>query len=204
MGTVILLHGYGADAKDLSPLQEILDPDGHWSFVFPDAPLEVPISPFWTGRAWFPISLREIEAGVEMSSVRPPGLDQAKNIVKDLIFQADDGPVVLGGFSQGAMLSLQVALDEPTSVRGLILYSGVLVDGAVAKSKAAGLKGMPILQTHGRQDPVLPFRQAEVLRGFLQDAGANLEYWPFDGQHEIPVGALKRAKEMLARLHGQA
>jgi phospholipase/carboxylesterase len=59
---VMLLHGYGASMDDLFPLFEYLAKD--WNWFFPNAPLEVPIGPMMSGRAWFPIDMEALNAAM--------------------------------------------------------------------------------------------------------------------------------------------
>lgn len=198
---VVLLHGFGADASDLFPLADILDPETKWNFIVPDAPLEIPVGPSWTGRAWFPISLRELEVGVDFTQIRPPGLEVAVSVVDELLFHLDSKKLVLGGFSQGAMVATEIAMSQPESIAGLILYSGVLLDEPGWKKKAAGLKGKPILQSHGMQDPVLPAAAAQKLHELLKGAGAEISFNGFNGQHEIPNVVLNRTREFLSKLN---
>lgn len=194
---VVLLHGFGADASDLFPLADYLDPEGNWTFYVPDAPLEVPIGPQWMGRGWFPISLRDLEVGVDFTQVRPPGLDQSTNAVSDLIFHLNSKKLVLGGFSQGAMVATEIALTQPDYVAGLILLSGTLLDEPGWKKKASALKGKKILQSHGQNDQVIPFASSQRLHELLKSGGAEIEWIPFGGAHEIPVPVLKRAQAFL-------
>lgn len=194
---VVLLHGFGADASDLFPLADYLDPEGNWTFYVPDAPLEVPIGPQWMGRGWFPISLRDLEVGVDFTQVRPPGLDQSTNAVSDLIFHLNSKKLVLGGFSQGAMVATEIALTQPDDVAGLILLSGTLLDEPGWKKKASALKGKKILQSHGQNDQVIPFASSQRLYELLKSGGAEIEWIPFGGAHEIPVPVLKRAQAFL-------
>ncbi len=190
----ILLHGFGADASDLYPLANFLDPEENWTFYVPDAPLEVPIGPQWTGRGWFPISLRDLDAGVDFTQVRPPGLDASTAAVSDMIFHLNSTKLVLGGFSQGAMVATEIALTQPEDVHGLILLSGALLDEKGWRAKAPALKGKKILQSHGQADQVIPFSTSQRLSDLLKGGGADLEWIPFGGGHEIPMPVLQRAK----------
>jgi phospholipase/carboxylesterase len=194
---VVILHGFGADASDLFPLADELDPEGNWTFYFPDAPLEVPIGPQWMGRGWFPISLRDLEVGVDFTQIRPPGLDQSTNMVSDLIFHLNSKKLVLGGFSQGAMVATEVALTQPEDVAGLILLSGTLLDEPGWMKKASVLKGKKVLQSHGQNDQVIPFASSQRLYDLLKNGGAEIEWIPFGGAHEIPRSVLKRAEAFL-------
>jgi phospholipase/carboxylesterase len=194
---VILLHGFGADAADLFPLADALDPDEQWNFMFPDAPLEVPIGPMWTGRGWFPISVRDLESGVDFTQVRPPGLNEATALISELVFNLNAEKLVLGGFSQGAMVSTNVAIENPTDVRGLVLLSGALLDEQMWRNRAPALKGLKFIQSHGTSDPVIPFSAAQRLYDLLKGAGLEGQFVSFSGGHEIPVPVVKKTADYL-------
>lgn len=197
---VVLLHGFGADASDLFPLADFLDPDHNWTFYFPDAPLEVPIGPQWMGRGWFPISLRDLEVGVDFTKVRPPGLNESSHLVSDMIFHLNSKKLVLGGFSQGAMVATEIGLNQPEDIAGLILLSGALLDEANWTKKSSALKGKRVLQSHGMQDSVIPFAASQKLNEMLKAGGAEIDWIPFGGAHEIPVAVLNKAKKFLTEV----
>lgn len=197
---VVLLHGFGADNSDLYPLADMLDPDGEWTFYFPNAPHEVPIGPGWSGRGWFPISIRDLEAGIDFSQLRPPGLAESAAMVSDLIFHLESKQLVLGGFSQGAMISTEVALQQPEDLSALVLYSPTLLDERNWKSKAPGLNDKRVLLSHGMRDTVLPYSGAQKLYEVLKAAGADVQMISFPGAHEIPTEVLQRTKRLLRSL----
>lgn len=194
---VILLHGFGADNQDLFGLADYLDPERNWTFYFPQAPLEVPIGPAWTGRAWFPIPMKELEEGIDYSSVRPKGIDEANQAVYDLIFDLNSERLVLGGFSQGAMMSVDVAMSNPNDVHALILFSGALIDRQGWTKKAGELKGKKFFQSHGQFDSVISMDKGQKLFELLKSGGLEGGFMPFPGAHEIPLPVLKKAKEFL-------
>lgn len=194
---VVLLHGFGANADDLYPLADFLDPEGEWNFYFPNAPHEVDIGGGFTGLGWFPISVRDLETGVNFTQVRPPGLDGSRAAVSDLIFHLNSKRLFLGGFSQGAMIATEVALNQPEDIEGLIIYSGAMLDESGWQKKAPALKGKRYLQSHGMQDSVLPFAYAQKLHEMLKTAGAVGEFMGFNGAHEIPMPVLMKTKAFL-------
>lgn len=197
---VVLLHGYGADNSDLFSLAEMLDPEGNWSFYFPNAPHEVPVGPGWTGRGWFPISLRELEVGIDFTQIRPPGLDESANLVSDLIFHLNSKKLILGGFSQGSMIATDVSLRQPEDIAGLVLYSPTMLDEKHWLTKASGMQSKKILLSHGTSDPVLPFSGAQRLYEMFKNAGAEIQMVSFSGGHEIPTPVLKKTKELLEQI----
>lgn len=193
----VMLHGFGADNSDLYPLADILDPEGKWSFYFPNAPHEVPIGPGWTGRGWFPISVRDLESGIDFSRARPPGLSESAAMVSDLIFHLESEQLVLGGFSQGAMVSTEVTLSQPEDISALVLYSPTLLDEKNWSQKAAGLRDKHILLSHGTRDTVLPYAGAQRLYDIFKAKGADIRMVSFPGAHEIPNQVLQQTRELI-------
>jgi len=194
---VVLLHGYGADRSDLFPLAEVLDPEHQWTFHFPNAPNEVPIGPGWTGRGWFPISLRDLEVGVDFTQIRPPGMDESADAINQLLFDLESEHLVIGGFSQGAMLATEVALSQPEHLKGLVVYSGVMLDQPNWTKRRANLKDVRILQSHGTRDQVLHYKFGEQLYHWFRQGELNVEWLPFPGAHEIPYPVVRKTAAFL-------
>ena len=194
--TVVLLHGFGAPGDDLVPLGSHLGAPGR--FVFPAAPLAIE----WGGRAWWMIDLSLFEPGARRTDRRaeiPDGLAEARAAVLEVIAaQPADRPLVLGGFSQGAMLALDVALHVERKLAGLVLWSPTFIAEPVWTPRFARLADLPIALSHGRQDPLLPFAMTEALRDQLVSSGARVDWRPFDGGHEIPPPALAAARTIVS------
>ena len=133
----------------------------------------------------------------------PDGLPAARDHVVRLVdqvkarFAIDESQLVLGGFSQGAMMALDVALHLDKAPRGLLLMSGTLLAETVWQPRLARLAGVPVLMSHGRNDQLLPFAAAEDLRDRLKAAGASVEWVQFVGGHEIPPIVVDAAKSFL-------
>jgi phospholipase/carboxylesterase len=88
------------------------------------------------------------------------------------------------------MLALDVALHREVAPAGLILMSGTLLAQSVWQPLMSKLAGLPVFQSHGMHDQLLPFSMAQVLRDDLQAAGARVDWCEFHGGHEIPPSAL--------------
>jgi phospholipase/carboxylesterase len=205
--TCVLFHGFGAPGDDLVALADAFDAPVR--FVFPAAPLE--LGGMYVGaRAWWMIDFARIEAdrarGTDRRDEIPDGLAEARTQVMALLdqlqakFAIAPNQLVLGGFSQGAMISLDVALHRAAPPAGLILMSGTLIASPVWQPRMAQLAGVPVALSHGQQDPILPFRTAEVLRDRLIAAGAAVDWRPFVGGHEIPGAAIEGATALLDKL----
>ena len=108
--------------------------------------------------------------------------------------------MVVGGFSQGAMVTTDLALRQDAAPAALVILSGTLTAEAEWRARASRRKGLRVLQSHGRQDPILPFEEAEALCQLLREAGLVVDFLPFDGPHTIPEEALERLGELLTSL----
>ena len=170
---LVLLHGYGANEQDLLPVAKRLDPR------LAVASLRGPYQIRPGGYSW-------------VNGNTGDELDHARRIVVDCIDQvadstgADRGRVYLAGFSQGAMLTLAIALTEPEKIAGAAVLSGRLA--AVVRDNHAAperLRGFPILVTHGTEDPQIPIRSAHEIRRTLKPMGVAIDYHEFEGGHYI-------------------
>lgn len=209
--TVVLIHGYGSKADNWLPFIEPLGLRAR--FVFPEGPeATVPPDGPTGGRAWWRIDLAAFVditrrgALPDLSRASPPGLALARQrlaaFLDDLIVKPSAQPLVLGGFSQGAMLAAEWALFDPRPLHGLILLSGTFINEAAWRQRLESRRGLRVFISHGRRDDILPFALSEQLAAALRAAGAAVTWLPFDGGHEIPsevVAALARWLGDLAR-----
>lgn len=200
---VVLLHGYGAPGTDLVPLWRELSVPRAFRFAFPEAPLALPFG----GRAWWHIDLAALEAALHSGDARsfgdtmPDGAAQARAAVERCLdeLEATLSPshLVVGGFSQGAMLSCDLALRSDRSLAGLALMSGTLLAEPEWAERMPARRGLPVLLSHGRADPLLPFARAERLRDLLGAAGLPVRWVPFHGGHGIGGSVLEELATFL-------
>ncbi|HYQ40313.1 MAG TPA: hypothetical protein VER11_00045, partial [Polyangiaceae bacterium] len=115
-------------------------------------------------------------------------------------FGAVPEQTVIGGFSQGAMLATDTVLRTSRPFAGLAVLSGTLISHDEWLPLMAARRGLPVLQSHGRADPVLPFELAERLRNELDSAGLPVEFIPFNGGHGIPSGVLDGLTRLISRI----
>ena len=221
---VILCHGYGAPGQDLVSLVEPLadwleDSIEAFRFVFPAAPLAPREMASYGGRAWWAINMAQLLAASqtgtfsELHELEPPGIMEATAKLVDCVREVmaetkpavvtSDDDYVLGGFSQGAMLTMNAALrsDLPPP-RLLVQFSGTVVclkqwQAAMAEGRLANTQ---VLQSHGRYDTILPFSSAERLSQLLQDAKVDQQFVAFDGPHSIPMEPLMQLAVKLKRI----
>ena len=204
--TVVLLHGFGAPGDDLVALARYVGaPTAR--FVFPAAPLE--LDGMFDGRAWWLLDLVKLEQELRAGTPRdrrgevPDGLPAAREHVMRFVDQLvaryaiDERTLILGGFSQGAMVAVDVALHRAKPPAGLVVMSGTLVAERDWAPRWKQLAGVPDVMSHGRHDMLLPFSAAEALRDQLRAAGARVDWHPFLGGHEIPAPVLEAVGKLV-------
>jgi phospholipase/carboxylesterase len=193
---VVLLHGFGADGNDLIGLAP------HWArllpeaeFISPHAPFPCEMGPF--GRQWFSFADRTPEtilAGTKAAAaILDAFLDEAL-AARGLA----DRDMALVGFSQGAMLSLYVALRRPKPVAVVVGYSGALIGAEELASKIRSRP--PVLLVHGDADPVVPYSELARAAAALKAAGVPVTTETRPGlAHGIDEQGLRLGGQFLAR-----
>ena len=206
---IILNHGFGASGDDLVDFAPMLIESSEriaaaCRFVFPAAPIDLGPMGMPGGRAWWPINMAQLAEinqtrdFAQLTELEPPGMREAGSLLNQAIkaaledSQLDESRLILGGFSQGAMVSTQVTLTEKLTPALLALFSGTLLNRAEWNRLAIAHPGCAVLQSHGRQDPILPFAPATQLRDLLTESSFEVEFVEFNGQHSIPVNVLER------------
>lgn len=210
----LICHGFGAPGTDLVSLSFELFrafPTLQESvrFVFPEAPLSLDSVGMLGGRAWWMIDVERMMQAIETGEFRdlrndcPDDLAACRERIMEVvetIRKEDDlslDRIVLGGFSQGAMLMTDVALHLEHPPSGLCIFSGSLLCEEKWRTLAKERESLKVLQSHGYEDPILPYKAAEWLRDLFMESNFDVEFLPFHGEHTIPIEALEKFGEML-------
>ena len=173
-GAVLLLHGYGADGRDLISIADMwAERFRNLIFIAPDAPTQCEESPF--GKQWF--SLLNYDRDIlnnEIKSTAPVMNELVNGINAE--YGIPQNKIVLSGFSQGCMVALETALYSQRPFCAVLGYSGMLLNShSISQSKN---KQTPIHLIHGTADTVVPAAE-------WNDATKILE------QHGFPVTGYK-------------
>jgi phospholipase/carboxylesterase len=211
---VILCHGFGAGGDDLvSIAEEMVKVDANFkevTFLFPVAPISMGTEFGFESRAWWMIDVDKIQQLAEKGKFRdlrkesPKELPGCNKLIVDVIeyacseFEIPHSQVVIGGFSQGAMLTTDVALSCGKNLGGLVVWSGTLL----CEDKWDSLMGnvdFPVYQSHGTLDPILPFDNAVALCNLFADAKVDIDFTEFEGPHTIPISGMMGAMKMIRK-----
>lgn len=184
--SVVLLHGYGSRAEDWIQFESRFSLPPHTRLIYLQGPLRTP----WSGRrGWWWLNLNGHkppgEPFADYSKVHPRGIRVASRLVRNHLATIAQ-PIILGGFSQGAMTSAEVAFNSDQRLAGLILLGGTTVNEEGWAERFAQRRDLPIFIAHGRRDSVLPFAQMEKFAERLRSSGLDVTWLPFDGDHGIP------------------
>jgi thioredoxin 1 len=188
---LLLVHGYGADERDLGGVLPYIDPDGTFVAVLPRAPMAVPGTP---GFSWydfgdpgegFDAAIAELDALVDEQCAEH-GLDRS-----DAIF---------GGFSQGGGLALGLSLYESQGAR--VSPAGVLAMSPLTRSGALGehARDVPVLVQHGTNDPLIPAQRSRDFARDLRSAGVPTVYREYPMEHQVALESLRDARDWLGRV----
>jgi phospholipase/carboxylesterase len=204
---VVLFHGYGADSTDLISLAEMFSTGKKVDYIFPNGPMGVAVGYGMSGRAWFQIDAARLEqamrvgAVVDMSESIPKGAAAAYEMASEMlaILRTRYKKIIIGGFSQGAMLATDICLRDTNKPNGLILMSGTLVMKNEWSKMLSSAKSVPFFQSHGKNDAILGYVFAEKLNSFLTDGGMSGDFVAFSGGHEIPPKVIASIAQFINR-----
>ena len=190
MPLVIVMHGRGADANDLSDVAPMIDGPGGYRFVFPNAARPFEAYPGTTmGFSWFDGWPPEGDSIVQSRKSVLALIDQL------LARYPSGGKVVLAGFSQGGLMAIDVGFRTSQPLAGIVVMSGAIHEGDLPD-----LKGRPtqrILLLHGNDDDVIPVLAAQRTRHLLETNGVHPEYHEFAMGHHVTPESLEAVKNFL-------
>ncbi|HEX4466599.1 MAG TPA: phospholipase [Solirubrobacteraceae bacterium] len=195
-GLLILHHGRNGDELDLHGLADAIDPSRRLHVVTPRAPIQIEGTPGWH---WYLVP----EPGRPDAATFHDVHAQLAELYEALQNSTGIGPerTVLGGFSQGAIVSLAMALDGARPApAGVLALSGFMppIDGW--EPDLAGRAGMPVFIAHGRADQTIAVERGRAAAERLRDGGLDVEYWEGDGPHRLDPACIAPAQAWLRRV----
>ena len=181
---VVLCHGYGGDGKDISILSI------NWQRFLPDAVFLSPNAPEICsinsgGFQWFDLSSEKEEIILEKSLIAEEKLNKFLNQIFDN-FQLEPKNLALVGFSQGCMMSLQVALKKKEKINCVIGYSGKVIN---KKHLSNSIISKPkIFLMHGANDEIVSPMYMLEAKEYFGTHGIKIKTKLFNNcEHKIPV-----------------
>lgn len=183
---LLLLHGVGSHEGDLIGLAPYVDP----RFFVVSARAPITLAP--GAYAWF-----HVEFTAAGPVIVPEEAESSRVAVIAFIGEAvrayglDARALYLMGFSQGAILSLSIALTRPELLAGVVAMSGrVLPEVRSHVAPREALAGLPVFIAHGVYDPVLPIEYGRDARDVLAALPVALTYREYPMAHQVSAESL--------------
>ena len=184
-GSIIWLHGLGADAHDFEPIVPQLGLNQPLRFVFPNAPIRpVSINAGMEMRAWY-----DIDPGAPLSGEQEIG-ESAASICQLVERENERGipsdRITLAGFSQGGVIALRVGLGFDERLAGIMGLSTYVHDHErlVDRVSFANID-VPIFMAHGISDPMIPITRAITSREALLSLNYSVQWHEYGMGHQV-------------------
>lgn len=179
-GVIVLLHGLGSSEDDLLSLSEYIPSD--WDVICFRAPFA-----YGPGFSWFHIDWTDAGMRIDVDQ-RAQSLSLIVSELNKL--KTDYKRVILGGFSQGAVMSLALLCQDASLADGAMIWSGRWPADFPVNHQ---LNNLLCIVQHGIYDEVLPVEGGRDIRDQLENLGATVEYHEYAMEHTISAESLRDA-----------
>lgn len=205
-GTVIWMHGLGADGWDFVPIvRELPLPETlQLRFVFPHAPERpVTINNGLEMRAWYDISMNDIARLPDEEGIRESQAQIERLIARERDRGIESAKIVLAGFSQGGAIALQAGLRHANRLGGIVALSTYLaLEESLDAEAAAANRATPIFMAHGTDDPIVPLTLADTSAKALRRRGYEIEWHSYPMPHAVCAEEIHALADFLSRIYG--
>ncbi|MGF1599138.1 MAG: alpha/beta hydrolase [Acidimicrobiales bacterium] len=191
---LFLIHGFSANEFHLAAYGPLVDPDARFLVAAPRGPIHIPAD----GAAWWDIDLDTFAFDY---SLLPGSLQALDRAIDDLCAERgmDRSRAVIGGFSQGAALSLALAFRRGApSVAGVVCLSGFRLDDDLVEWDVAANAGVPVFVGHGDADPFLGLDRRDDSVAALEAGGVHVSSHTYPIAHDISLEELGDLRNWLA------
>ncbi len=193
VGSVIWLHGLGADGHDFEAIvPELRLPASlPLRFVFPHAPVRpVTINGGMAMRAWYDIVSFDKQGRADDTGIRESSALVDALVEREQQRGIDSSKILIAGFSQGGAIALHNVLRTPLKLAGLMALSSYLplqdtVDSEVMENPDAGDTSLPVFMGHGRSDPMVPCQGGRASADVLERLGYTVDWHDYPMAHAV-------------------
>jgi phospholipase/carboxylesterase len=193
---IIFLHGFGSNEEDLFELKSELMPD--YIYLSVRAPMQI----YNGSYQWFSLQMPAgglIQVAKELSENGKLLEDYIKAAAKKYDTSADK--IFLVGFSQGAIMSYELALTKPQSVRGIVALSGMILPTLESQiTPGTDLKNLAVFIGHGSLDNRIPITAANTAKEILSKTSIKPEVHTYEGLgHSINQKEIRDINEWIQK-----
>ncbi len=188
-GTLVLLHGRGADEHDLLPLLGVLDPKKRLRGITVGAPLALPPG----GKHWYAVH----RVGFPDPTTFGPTYRQLTHFL-DSDLGVDWSRTLIGGFSQGGVMAYAVGLGTGRpDPAGILAMSCFVPQVEGWEPELTNRERLPVVHVHGERDPIIPVEFGHAARALLEPA-VDFTYREFPGGHNVDPRLLAELAQWVA------
>ena len=202
VGSVIWLHGLGADGHDFEPIvpELHLPADLPLRFVFPHAPMRpITINGGMVMRAWYDIVTLDAEGRADADGVRESTAILEALIAREIQRGVSAEKIIVAGFSMGGAIAINTALNTAHSLAGLMALSTYLpLPGEVDGS--SGSRDLPVFMAHGSFDPMLPMQWGRLSAQRLEETGFKVDWHDYPMAHAVCPQEIADIRNWLLRV----
>ena len=200
-GSVIWLHGLGADGHDFEPIvpELRLPPELPLRFIFPHAPVRpVTLNNGYPMRAWFDIVKIGLNQPRDLAGMQASQASVEVLIAREQERGIPPARIVVAGFSQGGAVALYSGLQHPAKLAGIMALSTYLPLGEGMDFSIAPANTLtPIFYGHGTQDPVVPLQLGEYTRNWLTSQGCMVSWHSYAMPHSVSAEEITHIRAWL-------
>ena len=193
---MLLIHGYGADEKDLGGIMPYLDPEGRFLTILPRGPLSAP-----PGFSWYDIAAVVGSADESADSGFMAALDELDDLLDEVCTarSLNRSEAVIAGFSQGGALALALGLRASARPRpaGVLAMSTYLPEDPGLTYDFLAAQEVPVLIQHGTDDPLIALERGRQVAETLVTAGLPVTFEQYPMGHQVAMESLSSAHEWL-------
>ena len=184
-GTFVMMHGMTGTSAKMEPLAKQLVPNG-WDIFCPEAKIPHPTR---GGFAWW------LRSEDPTEPLGPNALLEVKNSVLDVISEIPDGPIIVGGFSQGAAIaSAMLEYDIQSRIKGLVLLGTKTVRPDELREILPFLKPRKVVWMHGSRDHLVPIEQGIEHIEIFEQADWEVTKLEHEKGHMVNLNQLNELK----------
>lgn len=187
VGSVIWLHGLGADGNDFAPLVPELNLPAalNLRFIFPHAPsIPVTVNNGYVMPAWYDIFELTLDRKIDVTQLCASAAQVHALIEREIERGVPSEKIVLAGFSQGGAVAYETALSFAKPLAGLLALSTYFATNETLVENSAN-KQIPILIQHGAGDFVVDEVLGQRAYRELSDRGYSVKYETYNMDHTV-------------------
>ena len=203
VGSVIWLHGLGADGHDFEPIvpELRLPAELPLRFVFPHAPVRpVTINGGMHMRAWYDIISLDAEGRADADGVRESTALLDALIEREIGRGIPEEKIVIAGFSMGGAIVVNKTLTTHRKLAGLMALSTYLPVPAAAENSSSN-RDLPVFMGHGTFDPMVQHPWGKATAERLTELGFTVEWHDYAMAHAVCAEEVQDIRDWLLRVY---